>query len=70
MWSSVCESFSRSLCFFLSRVISSSMRFSRISPRVTVVFSWERIISLTSLYFLSMESRSSVKIRSFSSRAV
>lgn len=70
MWSSVCESFSRSECLFFSRVISSSKRSSSISPCVTVVLSWERIISLTSLYFLSMESRSSVKTRSFSSWTV
>lgn len=68
MWSSVCDSFSKSVCLFLSSVISSSKRARRISPRFTVVLSCKRTISLTSLYFLSMESSSSVKIRSFSSR--
>lgn len=69
MWSSVSESLSRSVCFFFMRVISSSKRCSIPSACVTVVFSWALTCSFTSLYFLSMERISSVKIRSFSSRA-
>ena len=70
MWSSVCESFSRSLCYVLIWVISSSRRSSSISALEIVIFSWDSIISRTSMNFLSTVRRISVKIRSFSSRAV
>lgn len=70
IWSSDWDSCSRSLCFFLSNVISSSSLARCPSARVSRRVSWTRIISFTSPYLLSSARSSSVKIRSFSSNTL
>lgn len=70
IWSSDWDSCSRSLCFFLSNVISSSSLARCPSARVSRRVSWARIISFTSPCLLSSARSSSVKIRSFSSNTL
>lgn len=67
MWSSEWDSCSRSLCFFLSSVISSSSLSMCLSACDARSVSRARIISFTSVYLLSRARSSSAKIRSFSS---